>query len=112
MTSAQSMPSRAPLSQVPPSEIGFSSWPKRVRYDPTGSVLVSIGLFVDPFRAFGGHRVAVNDLAGFGQPRLAAAELQDDQDGDAQEHPRADDHRGPVVGRGGERAERLHQRVD
>src|SRR6266566_974350 len=114
MTSAQSIPSLAPLSHSPPSEIGFSSRWKRVRYDLTESVLVSIGIsgVRDCLSTFGGHSMAVYDLAGFLQPRLAAPHLQDHQDADAYEHPRADDHRRPVVGRSGERAERLHQRVD
>jgi hypothetical protein len=91
MTSAQSIPSLAPLSHSPPSEIGFSSRWNRVRYDLTESVLVSIGIsgVRDCLSTLGGHSMAVYDLAGFLQPRLAAPHLQDDQDADAHEHPRA-----------------------
>src|ERR1700689_3662080 len=100
ITSAQSIPSLAPLSQIPPSEIGCSSCWKRVRYDLTESVLVSIAISVirDCLRTLGGLSMAVDDLARFLQPRLAAAHLQDHQDADAHQHPRADDHRRPVVG--------------
>src|SRR5438552_15702196 len=67
MTSAQSIPSLAPLSHSPPSEIGSSSRWNRVRYDLTESVLVSIGIsgVRDCLSTFGGHSLAVYDLAGF-----------------------------------------------
>src|SRR5262249_46640479 len=121
MTSAQSIPSLRPLSQMPPSEIGFSSVWKLVRYDLTGgppgrSIMLSALLSVPGGRAvlqlLGGLRPLADGRAGLREPLFVAPGPEDEQDHDPDEQPCSHDERRPVVGVGRERAERPVERVE
>src|ERR1700735_3102922 len=105
--STQSMPSVRPLTQIPPSDSGSSSWRKRVRYDRTGSPsgrgadgAASFMLVASLKRADGAERrsfpgggtvrfflgglgALFNDRARLRQPALVAAQLQRGQYADA-----------------------------
>src|SRR5580704_14687899 len=132
--STQSMPSVRPLTQIPPSDSGSSSWRKRVRYDRTGSAagratadaasfMLVASLTCGPVsRSLPDGRTVLFFLGCFGalfddrarlrQPALVAAPLQHGQYADADKHPYGDDDRRPVIGVGRERAERFIERVD
>src|SRR5437762_10283678 len=96
MTSAQSIPSLRPLSQLPPSEIGSSSVWKLVRYDLTGgpvgrSIMCAAFLSVPGGRAvlhlFRGLRPLADGRTGLREPRLVAPCPEDDEDHDPDEQP-------------------------
>src|ERR1700748_165118 len=121
MTSAQSIPSVRPLSQIPPSEIGSSSVWKLVRYDLTGgpvgrSIMCAAFLSVPRGRAvlhfFGGLRPLADGRTGRGKPLYVAPGPEDGEDRDPDEQPCSHDERRPVVRADRERAERPVERVD
>src|SRR5215471_15359200 len=121
MTSAQSIPSLRPLSQIPPSEIGFSSVWKLVRYDltgrPAGRSIMCAALLSVPGRRpvlqlFRGLRALADGRAGPGEPLFVAPRPEDDEDHDSDEEPCSHDVWRPVVRVGRERAERLVERVE
>src|SRR5215467_5320215 len=121
MTSAQSIPSLRPLSQIPPSEIGFSSLWKLVRYDLTGgpvgrSIMCAALLSVPRGRAvlqfFGGLRPLADGRPGLREPLLVASCPEDDEDRDPDEQPCSHDERRPVVRVDREGAERPVERVE
>src|SRR5215471_7846303 len=96
MTSAQSIPSLRPLSQIPPSEIGFSSVWKLVRYDLTGGpagrsimcfVLLSVPGGRTVLQLFGGLRPLGDGCAGLREPLLVAARPEHDEDHYPDEQP-------------------------
>src|SRR5215813_14436241 len=105
MTSAQSIPSLRPLSQIPPSEIGFSSVWKLVRYDltggPTGRSIMFVVLPSVPggravLQLFGGLRPLADGRAGLREPLLIAARPEHDEDRDPDQQPCCHDERRPV----------------
>src|SRR5215469_3435455 len=96
MTSAQSIPSLRPLSQIPPSEIGFSSVWKLVRYDLTGGpggrfiicvVLLSVPGGRTVLQLFGGLRALADGRAGPGEPLFVATRPEHEEDHDPDEQP-------------------------
>src|SRR5690242_16757683 len=95
MTSAQSIPSLRPLSQIPPSEIGSSSVWKLVRYDltggPVGRSIMCCLLSVPGGRAVlqfvGGLRPLADGRPGLREPLLVAPCPQDHEDRDPDEQP-------------------------
>src|SRR5262249_33177706 len=102
MTSAQSIPSLRPLSQIPPSGIGFSSVWKLVRYDLTGGpagrsimfvVLPSVPGGRAVLQLFGGLRALADGRASLGKPFFVAARPEDDEDHDPDQQPCCHDER-------------------
>src|SRR5438094_9337433 len=98
MTSAQSIPSVRPLSQIPPSEIGSSSVWKLVRYDLTGgpvgrSIMCAAFLSVPRGRAvlqfFGGLRPLADGRPRLREPLLVAPCPADADERDPEDQQRA-----------------------